>query len=120
MTDHRFDGADRSAIGMLAEAEFECSGLMPVVLLGARSMSIDVIDLVRAQLRLIQRDCYCCRHLSAVRPEPGHMERIAARPEASDLRVDGRVTFPRLLQFFEHEYRGSFAQHESVARGVER
>ena len=84
-------------VGVLAEAALERGGLVPVVLLGARAVRVDVVDRRRVQPGLVERDPDRLGHLPAVGPQPGHVVGVAARGVTGDLGVDVRAAAPGAL-----------------------
>lgn len=93
---------------------------MPVVLLGARPVSVDVVDRPGRQAGLRQGVRDGVRHLRPVGAQSGHVVGVAARTDPGDLGVDPGPASPGVLQLLKDQHGGPLAQDEPVARRVER
>ena len=79
-------------VGVLAQAALERGGLVPVVLLGARAVRVDVVDGGAGRAGPRPRATPDrLGHLRAVGPQAGHVVGVAAAGEPGDLGVDVRA-----------------------------
>ena len=92
---------------------------MAIVLLRARTVRVDVVDVLGVHARLTHRVVDRLGHVQSIRFEPGHVVRVAAAREPGDLAVDVRTASHRTLELFDDQDGTAFAHHEPVAVAVE-
>lgn len=79
---------------------------------------VDVADVGRLQAGFVQRQSHRLRHRGGLRL--GDVAAIAVGAETDQFGVDGRATRQRMVELFQHQRAGAFAEHEAIAFGIER
>ena len=104
---------------ILAEGGFDGARLRLIIERGARAMGVDIAQVVDICPCRIERHAHGSRSAFAVLLRRGHMERVGSGAVACELGQDIRATRPCLRLGFQHQHRGAFAHHQSIAVPVE-
>src|SRR5262245_57343700 len=99
MSDHGLDGADRRSVGMCAEAPFKGGGFVAIVLLGARAVCVDIVDVIGINSSLSHGHPNGLGHLPTIGAQAGHVKCIGAGGVPRYLSIDRGSAAPRALEF---------------------
>ena len=91
-----------------------------VVDLGAGAVGVDVADVLPGQAGVLERALDAGDGAAAFGMAVGHAEGVGGRAVAGHFGVDAGAAALGVLQLFEHQHAGPFAQDEAVAVQIER
>src|SRR5688572_12015499 len=120
MARHRLRAAHHDVVGVLTEEGFHGVRLAAVVQRRGRAVCVDVIDVSALEPGVVERGAHgelCAR---AFGRGCGEVISILALAETDDLAQDLRAAAAGVLELLEDEQAGTLAEHESIARRIER
>src|SRR6266702_1186785 len=120
VTDHGLGAADRDLVCMVAERKLQRLRFSRVVELCRSSVRVDVIDVVRFESGIAQRQGHGLGRRLTGPIRRNLVMRVIRGGVAEDLAVDARTAIDRVLARFENESAGALAGHEAVAVTIER
>src|SRR5437660_1716363 len=120
MAGHRFGGTDRNFVRLLAKNLFDRLGFADVAETGGSGVGIDVIDVVRRNLCVIERQLHGARGASTVFRRRGHVVGIRRKSVASKLAIDFRAALLRMFELFYNSNSSAFANDKTVAVTIKR
>ncbi len=117
---HRLGAGDDDLGGVLAERGVQHQALGDVALGRRGGVGVDVRDVGRADVRLVQRAQDRAGAAAALRVGLGDVVGVGGDAGAEHLGVDPRAAGPGVLLGLEHQHAGALAEDEPVAGGVPR
>ncbi|MCY1525454.1 hypothetical protein D9M68_604330 [compost metagenome] len=105
--------ADRHA---RAEQAAGGQGLGDVALFGGGAVAVDVADSIGLQVGVFQGQLHGAAHGGVLRL--GGVLAIGVTAEADDFGMDFRPARQGVLQLFQHQHAGAFADHQAIATAV--
>ena len=103
----------------LAEDGFDRAGFVAVVFRGAGAVGVDVVDVGGGELGIGQRFAHGDDRAVALGMLVGDAEGVGGRTIADDFGEDFRAAGLCVVEGFENDHAGAFAEDESAALGVE-
>ena len=119
MARHRFGRAHRDFVGALAKGTFNRCGFVAVIGRCAGAVGIDVINLPRLETAVGQGQAHRFRTAHTAGGRRGDVVGVAGHAIADHFSQDPGPTARGVLQGFQHQNSGPFADHEAVPLPVE-
>src|SRR5712691_3447284 len=120
MAGHRFGGTDRNLVRVVAKNFFDRLGFTDIAKTGRSGVGVDVVDVVRRNLRVIERQLHGARSASAVFRRRGHVVGVGRKSVAGELTIDLRAAFLRVFELFHNSNACAFADDETVTVAIKR
>src|SRR6266436_3148378 len=120
MAGHRFGGTDRNLVRVVAKNFFDRLGFTDIAKTGRSGVGVDVVDVVRRNLRVIERQLHGPRGASAVFRRRGHVVGVGGKSITGELTIDLRAALLRVFELFDNGNARAFADDETVAVPIER
>ncbi len=120
MAGHGLRRTDRQLVGVLAEHRFDRVDFRQVACRGRSPVSVDVLDLIRANLGIAQRVGDAAGGAGTVFRWRRHVECVAAHAETDQFGIDSGAASSGVFQLFENQGPGTVRQHETVTTLVPR
>src|SRR6202034_3937235 len=117
---HAFDAADWAAASAIAEDGFDRAGFVAVVLAGAGTVSVDVLDVFWREAGIGEGFFHGGDGAFAFGVLIGDAKRISSGTIADDLGQDRRVPRLRMIERLQNHHPRALAQNKSTAVCVER
>ena len=105
---------------MIAESALDGACLSHVAGRRRGAVRIDVLDLIRIQTGVVQRDVHALGGACAVLGGRGHVIGVGVHADTDQFGIDGRAARLGVLVLFEYHDTGAVAEHEAVTVLVER
>ena len=113
-------GTNGQLPGIVSEDPLDGLGLTNITHRGARGVGIDVIDLFRAHLSVLEPHLDGPCRTGSLGIGRGHVVGVAGVAVAHDLAINAGPTLLGMLQLLEHQHRRALTHHETVAVPIER
>src|ERR1700730_18787900 len=120
MAGHRFRGADRNLVGLLAKNLFDRLGFADVAETGGSGVGIDVIDVAGRDLWVVARHFHGARGAFAIFRWRGHVVGVRRKSVAGKLAINFRAALLRVFELFHNDNSSAFAYNEAVTVAIER
>jgi len=120
MPHHALGARDGRESCSLPKNTLACQCLGPIVDLGARSMRVDIPDLVDVQLRIGNRLLHAADRTATLGVDVGNSISVGGAAIAEDLAINRRPTATRVLVFFEDHNRCTLSQYKAITPLVKR
>src|ERR1700720_240519 len=120
MAGHRFGGADRKFVGIIAEDLLDRASLAKIGDVRRGGVGVDVINLVWGKAGMFERELHGARGAFAVRWRSSHVVGVCRKSVAREFAVNLRAASFRVFQLFHDNNTGAFAHDKSIAIAVER
>ena len=118
--EHRLGRGDRKLVGMVAEGGLDRPRLGGVAEWSRGAVRVDVAHLLGLDAARSESLGHHACHSTGLGVGLGDVVGIIRGAVGDNLGVDLGAAGPRRFQLLKHENPGSFADHKTVARGVER
>src|SRR6266436_6441555 len=119
MAGHRFGGTDRNLVRVVAKNFFDRLGFTDIAKTERSGVGVDVVDVVRRNLRVIERQLHGPRGASAVFRRRGHVVGVGGKSVAGELTIDLRAAFLPVFELFDNGNARAFADDETVTVAIE-
>src|SRR5438128_1336347 len=119
MAGHRFGRADGN-FGLLAKNLLDRFCFADVGETGRSGVGVNVIDVVRRNLRVIERQLHGARSASAILRRRGHVIGVRRKSVAGKLAIDFRSALLRVFELFHNGNARAFTYDETVTVAIER
>src|SRR5438128_5229483 len=119
MAGHRFGRADGN-FGLLAKNLLDRFCFADVAETGRSGVGVNVIDVVRRNLRVIERQLHGARSASAILRRRGHVIGVRRKSVAGKLAIDFRSALLRVFELFHNGNSSAFTYDETVTIAIER
>src|SRR5207302_4046089 len=106
--------------GLLAKNLLDRFCLADVAETGRSGVSVDIIDVVRRNLCVIERQLHGARGASAVFRRRGHMVGVRGKTVAGKLTIYLRAALLRVFELFHNGNSSAFTYDETVTIAIER
>ena len=120
MSDHGFRRVDGNIFCRIAKCEFDGFCLIQIIVMGTRSMRIDVIDLLRFHIRFLHCQLHCHTRALSVFCRRSDVICVACCAVSDKFCINMRASCLRMLQFLKNNHTGTFTEHESVSVLIKR
>ena len=107
------------ALGVVAEDGLDGGGFVAVVFAGAGAVGVDVVDVGGGELGVGERFLHGDDRAAAFGVLVGDAEGVGGGAVADDFGEDRRAALLGVVEGFEDDHAGAFAEDESAALGVE-
>src|ERR1700693_5106511 len=119
MAGHRFSRTDRN-FGLLAKNPLNCFCLTDIAETSGSSVGVNVIDFVRRNLGVLERNLHCAGGAFAIFGRCGHVAGVRRKPVAGKLAINFRAALLRMFELFHNGNASAFAYDKSVAVTIKR
>src|SRR6266581_1099055 len=100
MAGHRFGGADRNFVGVIAEDFFDRASLNNIADVGGGGVGVDVIDLVGRNAGMFERELHGARRAFAIGRRSGHVVGVGRQSVAREFAINLRAARFGVFQLF--------------------
>src|ERR1700730_11166710 len=120
MAGHRFSGADRKFVGVIAKDLLDRASLAKIADVRRGGVGVDVINLVWGKAGMFERKLHGARGAFAVRWRSSHVVGVCSKSVAREFAVNHRAASFRVFQLFHYNNTCAFAHDKAIAITVER